>query len=333
VAVTVNSKRICKGLLSRHDLRLWAAMLASIRQFFAQQNVLEVQTPLMRQYGASDPHIHSFYAHADHSAVQKYYLQTSPEYAMKTLLANGSGDIYQICKAFRAEEEGTLHQAEFTMLEWYRLGYDHQQLMDEMDIFLQLLLHFTPAKRIRYCALFEHYLDIDLSTASSASLKNKLQSIAVKHSEQLPKDLDYDGLLNFALSQWIEPQLQSIPALFIYDYPASQAALAKISSKDSTIAERFELYLYGIECANGFHELNDAEEQSKRFDQDRLQRQQRQLPDVLPDPQLLTALRTLPPCSGVAVGLDRLFIFYRKLASANQLAADIVQKENPQASC
>jgi lysyl-tRNA synthetase class 2 len=219
---------------------------------------------------------------------------------MKRLLAAGSGPIYQICKAFRNGEHGRNHNPEFSMLEWYQPGFNHQDLMQEIDELLQFLLQTPPAKKHSYQALFEETLNIDPHQCELETLYDLAQQAGLNQTQ----DLDRDTVLQVLLNHYIEPQLGFECPVFLYDFPASQAALAKIRPGHPPVAERFELYMNGAELANGFHELADAREQKQRFEAEQNQRKN-QAPEV--DPYLIAALESgLPACAGVAIGLDRL---------------------------
>lgn len=286
-----------------------ALLLANIRAFFASKNVIEVETPLLCPTTITAPYLHSFTTQYTNGNINKIlYLQTSPEFAMKKLLAAGSGDIYQICKAFRNEEYGRWHNPEFTILEWYRVGFDHHQLMDEMNQLLKLTLQTDDAEKISYEQVFLAYLQINPHTASATDLKQ----CAIKHG--LPKasgidENDKDVWLQLLLSHCIEPNLGKDKPTFIYDYPASQAALAKLRKTNMiTVAERFEIYFNGIELANGFHELTDADEQRQRFLDDNKKRRELNLSEIPLDEELLAALPNIPNCAGVALGIDRLLM-------------------------
>lgn len=282
-----------------------AACLSKIHQFFAERQVMAVETPLLAPAPVTDPYLQAFaLQQGDTSA----YLQTSPEYAMKRMLAAGFGDIYQICKAFRQEEVGRLHQTEFTLLEWYRLDYDHHQLMDEMDALLQYLFDTPNSRRITYAQAFQTILQIDPYRIDLAALQ-ALTARTVGSIQGLSTPLR-DDCLQLLFSQVIEPTFQGEQPVLVYDYPASQAALAKIRQQgDIAVAERFELYYQGIELANGYHELTDPVEQEKRFMQDLAMRVRHKLPAVPIDSALLAAMQAgLPKCAGVALGLDRLLV-------------------------
>lgn len=292
-------------------LQLRAQILGKIRQFFASRNVLEVETPLLYPSTIPSPNIHSFTSIYNFCNIEKtLYLQTSPEFAMKRLLAEDSGDIYQICKAFRNEEQGRLHNHEFTILEWYRIGYDHHKLMDEVDELLQFILNTKPAERFSYQEIFLQHLQIDPLAADISTLK----ACAEKHGLDFQDltTIDKDDWLQLLLNHCIEPHLGKHSPTFIYGFPASQAALAKINDADARIANRFEVYIDGTELANGFHELNDAEEQRQRFNTELQMRQKLGLPTVPIDEDFLKALPNLPACAGVALGIDRLLLIAAK---------------------
>ncbi|OGT30664.1 MAG: EF-P lysine aminoacylase GenX [Gammaproteobacteria bacterium RIFCSPHIGHO2_12_FULL_35_23] len=285
-----------------------AEIINQIRQFFLKRGILEVETPLLAKTGVTDPNIHCITAEFEllgTSQIETCYLQTSPEYAMKRLLAAGSGSIFQICKAFRNGEIGRKHNPEFTMLEWYRIGFSYQDLMQEVDELLQLLFNTGKADRLSYQQSFINYLGIDPLTASLEILAQvaKLQGIIIK------AELTKDDWLNLLFSSLIEPKLGQEKPIFIYNYPASQAALAAINQEDPRVAERFEAFYKGVELANGWHELADAKDQRERFQTDLIIRNQKGFKAVPIDENLLAALQSgLPDCSGVAMGLDRLFM-------------------------
>ncbi len=288
-------------------LRRRAAILAQIRGFFAERGVLEVETPSLSQATVPDPHLLSIPASVQsphHSHKLTYYLQTSPEYAMKRLLSAGSGCIYQLCKAFRQEEQGRLHNSEFTLLEWYRLGFDHHALMKEVDELLQLILKTATAERYSYAEAFERFLGINPHDAGDHALED-----CAKRQEgiQINSQLSREGWLQLLMSHCIEPQLGEDRPVFIYDFPASQAALARIRPGNPPLASRFEVYCRGIELGNGFHELQASQEQRTRFLRDLDSRRQQGLEPVPIDERLLAALEQgLPDCAGIAIGFDRL---------------------------
>lgn len=286
-------------------LRLRARLLARIREFFAARGVLEVETPLLAHAGASDPQIASLSCTC--AAAGRLYLQTSPEFAMKRLLAAGSGPIYQICKAFREGESGRLHNPEFTLLEWYRPGFDHFHLMDELEALAECLLGPGPAAlRLTYREAFIAHAGVDPFVLDLASLHARAEAAGLVADAEGAADRDL--LLEFLFSHVVQPALGA-GRVFVYHYPASQAALARVHPGPPPVAERFELFVDGIELANGYHELADAAEQRGRFTADERIRARRGLPAMPADERLIAALaHGLPDCAGVAVGLDRLFM-------------------------
>lgn len=305
------------------DLLIERAMLYSeIRTFFSERAVLEVETPLLSQHGATDLHIENFRSDYEvDNKRQTYFLQTSPEYAMKRLLAAGCGSIYQICKAFRQGESGRQHNPEFTMLEWYRIGFNHHQLMDEIDTFLQKILLTEAGTRISYRECFLQYLDIDPQTAPLAQLQNAILEKAIMADADV-MELSHDTCLQLLLSHEIEPHLGLAAPLFLYDFPASQAALAKCREGNPPIAERFEVFYRGKEIANGFHELTDVTEQHARFLDDQIKRRHLKLSVPAIDENLLAALEHgLPDCAGVAMGLDRILMLRADKAAIDEVLA------------
>jgi len=279
-------------------LKQRAQILNTIRQFFNDRGVLEVETPLLCYATSTDPHLHSFHVPG------AGYLQTSPEFSMKRLLAANSGPIFQLCKAFRGEESGRKHNREFTILEWYQPGYDHQQLMSEMDELIQTVLHCESADRKTYQTIFIEMLGVDPINDSIESLKQAAISLNAPDLGD-----NRDAWLQLLISHFIEPKLGEHRPIFIYDYPVSQAELAKINPDQPEVGQRFELYFKGLELANGYHELTDAAEQHRRFVADNITRQERALPTLPIDTRLLTALaHSFPECAGVALGIDRLIM-------------------------
>lgn len=307
--------------ISLETLRLRAKILNQIRNFFSARDCLEVETPLLSSCSIPDPNIHSI---AVPNQNQTWYLQTSPEFAMKRLLASGSGSIYQICKAFRAEEKGNLHNPEFTILEWYRINFDHHELMDEMQELLECIFakKFT-IERLSYEAMFQKHLELDPHRAKITEFRACAAEHQLNLSTEIKQSSDRDLWLNTLLTHLIEPKLGQNSPTFIYDYPVSQAALARIrapqNADDVSVAERFEVYINGIELANGFHELAAHHEQRQRFLKDLSTRQNLNLPKIPLDENLLAALKHgLPNCAGVALGIDRLVMLVAKLKSIEQ---------------
>jgi lysyl-tRNA synthetase class 2 len=299
---------------SLKNLRARADLLGRIRLFFAEREVLEVETPLLSRHATVDRHIESFRCNDGR------WLQTSPEFAMKRLLCAGSGPIWQLCKVFRHEESGRWHNPEFSLLEWYRPGYDHHALMDEMEALLAAcgVAMPVPCPRLSYREAFQRHAGLDPWTATLAELRVGLE----QRGHSLPRNLepaelaDRDFWLDLWMSLVVGPQLGSGQPCFLYDFPASQAALARVRGE---VAERFEVFWRGVELANGFHELADAGEQQRRFEADQAWRRDRAraVPDY--DAQLIAALRQgLPDCAGVALGVDRLLML---LLEAPELAA------------
>lgn len=301
-------------------LKKRAEIIKNIRQFFADRDVLEIDTPLMCHTSVTDPFIESIptiYKPSDQRDYPHFYLQTSPEYAMKRLLAAGSGSIYQICKAFRQGEVGRFHNPEFTMMEWYRLGFDHHQLMNEMDDLLQTVLQCKKAERFSYQMLFKVYLNIDPHRATVSELRK----VALQNNIQLNTETeDKDTWLNLLMSHVIEPQLGLQMPCFVFDFPASQAALARIIPGEIPVAARFEVYIKGIELANGFYELQDVAEQRLRFENNLAIRKALGLAHLPIDEYFLSALsHGLPDCSGVALGVDRLIMIATESESIQEV--------------
>ncbi len=291
------------------SLRAWADTLAQIREFFAERGQLEVQTPLAREYAVTDPYQRCFRVvdPDDLTAVPISFLQPSPEAAMKLLLAAGSGSIFQICKAFRCGESGTIHATEFTLLEWYRVGYDHFQLMAEVAELVNRLLPPRPVKQITWRQAFIQYAGVDPAIASQDQLIARLPASMEIDDGGVADNADLRReLLDRLLVSRVEPNLGQNQLTFLYDYPADQAALARIRDDAWPVAQRFELYIDGLEIANGFFELNDSAEQRLRFEADNRQRRREGLTEVPLDEPLLGCLDRLPDCSGVALGVDRL---------------------------
>lgn len=316
------------------SLRARAAIISNIRHFFETRDVLEVDTPSLSQYSVTDPYLQPIHTQNK----PKRYLQTSPEFAMKRLLAAGSGDIYQICKAFREDEVGRQHNPEFTLLEWYRVGFSMQMLIDEVKALLAMVLPVQTCDQRTYPSLFVEYCNLEpvlssIEEVEHCCIQNELDDYAksIKDSllhDELSKNTNNktirelsddkrqvllqniyrDSLLNVLFNQVIEPHIgQSIP-IVVTHFPKSQAALATIDD-NSDYANRFEVYFKSIELANGFNELTCATTQAQRFKQDNLKRNILKLPEVEIDTNFLSALNNgLPACSGVALGIDRLIM-------------------------
>ena len=290
-------------------------MLKSIRAFFDARDVLEVETPLLSAFSTTDPNLQSFSTSFSGTTL---HLNTSPEYDMKRLLAAHGEPIYQVCKAFRDEELGPNHQPEFTMLEWYRPGFDMFQLMDEVELLVQslvkqLLDSAQPVQRMSYAQVFERHAGIDPHRVTA----KQCQQCARDNNIEQPVGLenDVDEWLDWLLTQLVLPAMPPGEFSFIYDYPQSQCALARlrIDDEDRQVAARFELFYGEYEIANGFHELQDAKEQRSRFEQENTSRIKKGLKPSCIDENLLAALDYgLPDCSGVALGIDRLLMLLTK---------------------
>jgi lysyl-tRNA synthetase class 2 len=311
-----------------------AALLRRAREFFAAREVLEVDTPLLVNAAVSDVHIHSARVRLTEPGVAQpgsaapapaapappLFLHTSPEYAMKRLLAAGSGDIYQICHVVRGLECGRLHNPEFTLIEWYRTGFTLASLMDEVEALVRTLLGAASAarasERLSYREAFLRELALDPFSASEEALARAAQPLGFRRAP-LPPRADRgatssasagarDEWLELLMASLVGPRLGRSALTFVHSYPASQAALARLDRADARVAERFELYCEGIELANGFHELAAADEQRARFEHDNAERRRLGLPLAAPDERLLAALAAgLPDCAGVALGFDR----------------------------
>ncbi|MDV3238952.1 MAG: EF-P lysine aminoacylase GenX [Gammaproteobacteria bacterium] len=292
-------------------LRLRARLLARVREFFAARGVLEVETPMLSAAATPAPHLDSFAVayHGPHAPPSgRLYLHTSPEFPMKRLLAAGSGSIYQLCRVFRDGEAGARHNPEFTLLEWYRVGFDLPRLIDEVETLLRAVLtglRELPQAELRsYRDLFREYAGVDGLAAGAAELRACLERYGHRPPPGMPDD-DPDPWRDLLLTHVIEPQLRGL--VFVSGYPASQASLARIEAGDPPVAARFECYLDGVELANGFYELGDAAEQRRRFEAENAARAAAGRPTLPPDERLLAALEAgLPDCSGVALGFDRL---------------------------
>ena len=291
---------------SLQTLRERGALLAEVREFFRQRQVLEVDTPLLCPTTATDPHLQSMEVPGVFSGtVSRHFLQTSPEFAMKRLLAAGSGSIYQIGKAFRQDERSRRHNPEFTMLEWYRVGFDDRALMDEVAELVQQVTGCAAPRRISYREVFRQQLGLDPHTCEDRALRQA----ATERIAFDPEGFSRDDLLQLLLAQVIEPGL--VAPCFVYDFPASMAALARVQNDPDGVAvgKRFELFIQGMEIANGYHELTDPAEQRRRFEDDNRQRRSLGRPELPIDENLLAALaHGLPSCAGVALGLDRLLM-------------------------
>lgn len=303
-------------------LRLRARILSGIRAFFAGRGVLEVETPFLSAAANPDPHVESLatrFLGPGAASGRTLYLHTSPEYPMKRLLAAGSGPIYQLCRVFRQGEAGRIHNPEFTMLEWYRPGFDHHALMDEVEALVREVIgEGTAAFRITYREAFLRHAGVDPYRAPVATLA----ACARKHGVAGDLGNGRDDWLDLLLTHVVEPGLAGQGLVFLYDYPVSQAALARVRDDDPPVAERFELYGWGVELANGFHELKDAREQRRRFEAELERRRTAGLDRGPMDEHLLSALEHgLPDCAGVALGVDRLVMLAARATDISEVMA------------
>lgn len=305
----------------RDTLIARAQILSSIRDFFMQRGVVEVETPILSHYGVTDPHVHNLqveYAVPGVASPVPCYLQTSPEYAMKRLLAADMGSIFQICKAFRDDPAGRYHNPEFTMLEWYRAGFGQTELIDEISALLRLVLGVGTVQRCSYQSLFQQHLGFDPLKASVDELQIATEQAGIALTQPLQTVDDYLQLL---FSFVIEPNIAQQSPLFVYDFPATQAALARLNPENPLVAQRFELYFKGVELANGYVELTDYSLHDERFKRDQALRQHHQLPERQVDHRFMDAIHSgLPECAGVALGLDRLLM----LALQKQSIAEVM---------
>lgn len=301
-------------------LHFRAEVLRKVRAFFAERQVLEVETPLLCQATVTDPHLDSIGAHVHITGRKEYrYLQTSPEYAMKRLLAAGSGSIYQICKAFRDGEQGRRHNCEFTMLEWYRPGVDLFGLMSEISDLLRMLGLSLQTEYLTYEQAFIRYAKVNPFDDTLTVLQERAHAVSGIDREVL----DRRDCLDIILTHLVEPELGVSAPVFLWGYPVDQAALAKTGrADDREVALRFELYINGIELANGYDELVDGVEQRRRFVEDNRQRCLLGKREMPVDDRLLRALEFgMPACSGVALGFDRLLMILQNLEQIDQVMA------------
>ncbi len=287
---------------SIETLKQRAHLLRLIREFFFARNVTEVDTPALMSHTVTDPYMTALSLSV---CGQTGYLQTSPEYAMKRLLAAGSGDIYQLSKNYRADERGRKHQPEFTLLEWYRIGWDHHRLMAEVYELIAHISGIAQKEEFTYRDVFINTLKIDPLLISD----EELRQLANLHFGPLPDDLFRDDYLSLLFAEKIEPDLGDDAIVFVYDFPASQSALARLLPENAQCAGRFECYARGVELANGFWELTGVDEQRKRFIADNEKRKLMGKEEINIDEAFLQALESgLPECSGVALGVERLLM-------------------------
>ena len=291
-----------------------ASLNHQVRVFFAERAVLEVETPALSQAGNTDPFIDSFSVNTPQGL---RYLHTSPEYPMKRLLAAGSGDIYQLCKVWRRDESGKRHNPEFTMLEWYRLGFTWQQLMQEVAALLHTLIPHLQ-KPARFCSYREVFLESVQLDPHVASI-DELSAVARAHGLEINGEMPVQAWRDLLLTHCVEPQFPADQLTFLYHYPASQSALAKVQMQEGqAVAERFEVYLGALELGNGYQEQTDAVQNRLLLTQDAQTRGN----DIPVDERFLAALEQgLPECAGVAVGIDRILMCRMQVNDLKQVIA------------
>jgi lysyl-tRNA synthetase class 2 len=304
-----------------------AECLAWTREFFRARNVLEVETPALVNVPVSDVNLGSIRVDLA-GQPRPLWLHTSPEYAMKRLLAAGCGDIYQVCRVYRGGERGRLHNPEFTMVEWYRLGFSLADLMSEVAALVRGLLGAVgtglPVEFVTYRDALRRHADVD-PFGDLAPLRSAARALGFDAAQA--ESAGRDELLDLVVGAQVGPALGTNGLTFLHRYPASQAALARLDPADSRVALRFELYYRGIELANGYHELASGAEQRLRFAEDLRQRALRGLPDTMPDPRLLAALDAgLPDCAGVALGFDRVLMLATGATNIDHVLAFPVER-------
>lgn len=301
-------------------LRARAELMAQLRQYFTVHDVLEVETPVLSRAGVTDPNIHSLQLSVDSGSTR--YLHTSPEFPMKRLLCSGVGNIYQISRVFRAGEKGRFHNPEFTMLEWYRLGYDHHELMRELDELMHTVWPENKAlprsEFIAYADAIERYCGVPLCDLDCQKIESIIRDKGHLPPDEMPSVIDV--WLDLLITHVVAPQFPKNRFTVLFDYPESQAALARIRQDDIPVAERFEMYFGELEIANGFHELTDPIEQQQRFRDEQAKRQTSGLPHIPFDQNLIDALtHGMPDCAGVAVGVDRLLMILCDVDSISEV--------------
>jgi len=321
-----------QSTLTWNNAQKRAKILQQIRQFFAERNVVEVETPALSQGTVTDVYLNAisckydFLADSPAGHSTELFLQTSPEFHMKRLLASGYGCIFQIAKAFRHEESGKNHNPEFTMLEWYRIGFDQFELMSEVENLLQVVLGGNKAIFTSYQDIFITNVAVDPLEASFDELVEVLNRHD-KAADWLIEMNDADLLLQFIFTEIIEPTIGIEQPQFIYDFPIAQASLAKRSIDDARVAQRFECYFKGIELVNGFNELTDANEQQIRFEEDNAKRKEQGLPVKPIDTNFIAALNHgLPQCSGVALGIDRLVMLALNIKNISEVQSFSIER-------
>ena len=291
-------------------VRLRARLNALVRDLFAERGVTEVETPVLSRAGNTEPNIDGFCTEFNGpigAGARTRYLRTSPEYPLKRLLASGFGDCYELGRVFRNGEAGSAHNPEFTMLEWYRVGFDHRRLMLEcaqlVRAALALVQRDATVSTTSYRDWFRDGIDLDPWFAEESALRAALADYSISG-----EDLTRDDWLDLLVTHRLQPQLPPDTITIVYDFPASQCSLARIRPGSPPVAERFELYLGRYELANGYHELNDAAEQRTRFERDNARRRERGQREIPLDDRLLAVLDAMPDCAGVALGIERLLM-------------------------
>jgi lysyl-tRNA synthetase class 2 len=321
-----------QSTLTWNNAQKRAKILHQIRSFFAERNVVEVETPALSQGTVTDVYLdalsckYDFLADSPAGHSTELFLQTSPEFHMKRLLASGYGCIFQIAKAFRHEESGKNHNPEFTMLEWYRIGFDQFELISEVADLLQVVLAGNKAVFTSYQDIFIETVAVDPLVATFDQLVELLNRHD-KAADWLIEMNDADLLLQFIFTEIIEPTIGIEQPQFIYDFPIAQASLAKRSIDDARVAQRFECYFKGIELVNGFNELTDANEQQVRFEEDNAKRKEQGLPVKPIDGNFIAALNHgLPQCSGVALGIDRLVMLALDIKNISEVQSFSIER-------
>ena len=305
-------------------LRLRADLLARVRAYFSESGTLEVETPALVRAAVTDVHLESLRVADDTTqGATVGYLQTSPEYAMKRLLCAGAPDIYQVCKVFRAGERGGRHNPEFTMLEWYRHGLDHHALMRDVEALIRHVLDpvrtVAASDSITYCEAFERRLGLDPLHAPVDAILQAIERAGTSVPDSMRAGPARDDVLDLAMGTVVAASLPTDRVTFLHDFPASQAALAQVHGE---VAARFEAFWGSLELANGFRELGAAQEQQARFRSDTARRRSNRQPDRMADERFIAALaHGLPPCSGVALGFDRLVMVAAQAASIDEVVA------------
>ncbi|HEX7370718.1 MAG TPA: EF-P lysine aminoacylase EpmA [Rhodanobacteraceae bacterium] len=292
-------------------IRLRARVYALLRGFFAERGVSEVETPILSAAGNTEPNIESFstaFTGPIAAGMRQRFLRTSSEFPLKRLLAAGLGDCYELGRVFRNGEAGSSHNPEFTMLEWYRVGFDHRRLMLETAQLVRTTLALAERDAVvtttSYREWFRQILGLDPFTADEPALQAPLTEFGIAAD-----GLTHDDWLDLLVTHRLQPALPKAGITIVYDFPASQCSLARIRPGQPPVAERFELYLGQQELANGYHELNNAAEQRARFEHDNARRRTRDQPELPIDENLLAVLDNLPDCAGVALGVDRLLMY------------------------